>query len=64
MRSTNPQSSPTIIPDSTVATPSVSSKTITATDKKQQQKTTQTISCTADGEQKSEAVKGERELSI
>ena len=32
--------------------------------KHQQQKMNQTISCTADGEQKSEAVKGERELSI
>ena len=64
MRPTNTHSSPTVIPDSPVATHPVSPKTIKATDKKQKQNLNQTtMTCAADGEQKSEAKKGEGELS-
>ena len=52
-------SSPTVIPDYPVATHPVSTKKNKVMNKKQQQKMNQTISCTADGEQKRE-----RELSI
>ena len=58
MRPINTHSSPAVIPGSTAST-----ETKKATDKKQQQNLNQTMPCTADGEQKSEAVKGERELS-
>ena len=49
----------TVIPGSTVATQSASTETKKATNKKQKQNLNQTMSCTEDGGQKSEAVKGE-----
>ena len=63
MRPTNTHSSPTVITDSPVATHPVSPKTTKATDKKQNLNLNQTTTCAADGEQKSEAVKGESESS-
>ena len=63
MKPIDTNSSPTVIPGSTVATQSASTETKKATDKKQKQNLNQTMSCTEDGKQKSEAVKGERELS-
>ena len=49
----------TVISGSIVATQLASTKTKKVTNKKQKQNLNQTMPCTVDGEQKSEAVKGE-----
>ena len=64
MRPLSIHPSPTIISVYTVATQSASTctKTNKATNKKQKQNLNQTEPCTADGEQKRDAKKGEGEL--
>ena len=53
----------TMRPINTHSSPTASTDKNKATDKKQNQNLNQTMPCTEDGEQKSEDVKGERELS-